>query len=109
MLLNTNVVDTMGVEIYIRNLTLDKSASCERITAVVLEADAHRSVADDSALRVRAAGADARISTLLVDASLITWTFGVAGTFGSAIWWRANVFRIAGARRNAVDDLALSV
>lgn len=59
-------------------------ASHKRISNVVLNARADRIVVNNSALCVFTAHSDARINTLVSDASLFVWAVFVVGTLWSA-------------------------
>lgn len=50
-----------------------------------------------------------RVSTLAIDASLLTRAFAVADALRSAARWCSNVFRHARARWRVVDNLTLSI
>jgi hypothetical protein len=59
----------------------------EWISSEADNANTHWRVADNSALSVSTARARARISALLIDASLVAGTFIVAYTLRSAVGW----------------------
>lgn len=90
-------------------LTLLDCALDKGISYVARDTNTPWSMTDDTALSVGSAETRTRVTTFLVDASLMTWTFTVTNTLWSTIGWRANEIREARARWRVSMDLTLSI
>lgn len=98
-----------GVEGGIGGLTGDRVASGERIAGVAWLAAAYRTVIDDAAFGVQAAGAGTGVGTLLIHASSAQGTFGTYDALRSTAGRGSDVGRKAGTYGLLVDFATLAV
>lgn len=92
-----------------RTQTFEYRAQSERITGISGLTQANRYVILNPAVGILATGTDARIATLLRDASLIRRTVRVNYAFRAAIWRYSYVILQASAGGLIVDNFALRV
>ena len=85
------------------------SALSEGISPEACRTRADGVVVDHLAVGPDTASSDARVFALLLDASQMSWTFGIDDTLRSTQRRSAGVPRQTGAGLVAVDNLALSV
>lgn len=94
---------------WICKLTGRDHALDERVARKTDATRAGRHVIGNVAVGEGVARSGARVSAFTINACHVARAFAVADTFRSAVGWRPDELRHAGARRRIVDDLALGI